>query len=464
MRWNPEIKLKFKKIMKEVPDEFKLIAIQMIEMRSEENAENRNSDEVEEGDFVDALLALTPASFRSLMFDSVKKNGIPLEKYTDEADVAEEWKDVPRYLHKDTLHLLWQLTERCNMRCIHCRVDSTIVKPVEEEPTESIFRMIDNIIDSWDHPTKKLVFNFTGGEPLIRKDIWDILAYAKKRTEPFDHMIAFASNGYILTEKIANKLRDHGVGLIFISLDSTNPEVNDFIRGREGAFERQKRAIEACQKAGIIVIISCTVMKQNFDSFIGLKEYAEKLGVYYYFTGIIRVGRAHENWDKLGLTNDQYKQLYTIKFKDVLEDIRRGEASNKIPLMACFDMVPFIEMPQNAKDREFLEWGVGCQSCRCVMGIGLHGDVYPCEFITQTVLGNLKTQTFKEIYESEMCKLIRDRKIRKGKCGECEHLDLCGGGCILHTETMTGDILESLPYCWHNPEDHDHFKVIGVKE
>ena len=118
-----------------------------------------------------------------------------------------------------------------------------------------------------------------------------------------------------------------------------------------------------------------------------------------------------------------------------------------------------MEMPANAKDREFLEWGVGCQSCRCVMGIGIHGEVYPCEFITQTVLGNLKTQSFKEIYESDMANMLRDHKVRKGKCGTCEHLDLCGGGCILHTETMTGDIMDSLPYCWHNPEDHDHFKV-----
>lgn len=459
MKWNSALEQKFNRIMQEVPDELKLLATSMIQLRAEENAEKRQAPEVEEIDLMDSLLALCPASFRPLMFEAVKKNGIALEKYTDEADVSNSWKEVPKYLHKDTLHLLWQLTERCNMRCIHCRVDSSITKPVDEEPTEAIFRMIDNIVDSWDHPTKKIVFNFTGGEPLVRKDIWEILAYAKKRAEPKGHMIAFASNGYLLTEEIAEKLRDHGIGLIFISLDSTDPNINDYIRGREGAFERQKRAIEACQKAGILVIISVTVMKQNFDTFYGLKEYAEKLGVYYYFTGIIRVGRAHENWDKVGLTDQQYKQMYDMKFNDIIPDIRAGKASEKIPLMACFDMVPFMEVPANAKDREFLEWGVGCQSCRCVMGVGVHGEVYPCEFITQTELGNLKTHSFKEIYESEIAVQLREHKIRKGKCGECEHLELCGGGCILHTETMTGDLFESLPYCWHNPDDHNHFKI-----
>ena len=458
MEWNSEINKKFKRIVEDIPDEFKVIATQMIKLKAEEISEKRKATEVEEVDLMDALLAVTPNSFRPLMFQSVKNLGIELEKYINIEEVSEAWKEVPKYLHKDTLHLLWQLTERCNSRCIHCRVDSKKTMPTDEESTESIFQMIDNIIDSWDHQTKKLVFNFTGGEPLLRKDIWEILAYTKKRAEPKGHMIAFASNGYLIDDEIAEKLRDHGVGLIFFSLDSTEPEINDLIRRRKGSLELHKRAIEACNKAGILVIISCTVMKQNFDTFIGIKEYAEKLGVYYYFTGIIRVGRAHDNWENIGLTNEQYRKLYDIKFGDIIQDIRRGEAE-KIPLMACFDMVPFMEVPASAKDREFLEWGVGCQSCRCVMGIGIHGDVYPCEFITTTVLGNLKKQSFKEIYESEMASILREHRDRYGKCGECEHLDLCGGGCVLHTETMTGDILGSLPYCWHNPDDHDHFNV-----
>ncbi|MFX0025214.1 MAG: radical SAM protein [Candidatus Hermodarchaeota archaeon] len=458
MDWNSEVFKKFKCIIEDIPDDFKAIALQMIKLKAEEITESRKRNIVEEVDMMNALLTVTPNSFRPLMFESVKKVGIILENYTEIEEVSEAWKEVPNYLHKDTLHLLWQLTDRCNSRCIHCRVDSKRTKPIDEESTESIFSMIDNIIDSWDHPTKKIVFNFTGGEPLLRKDIWDILYYAKERAEPKGHMIAFASNGYLINDKIAEKLRDHGVGLIFISLDSMNPDINDQIRGRKGSFELQKHAIEACNKAGILVIISCTVMKHNFDSFIGIKEYAEKLGVFYYFTGIIRVGRAHENWESIGLTDKQYEKLYHIKFGDIIQDIRKGEAE-KIPLMSCFDMVPFMEIPASIKDREFLEWGVGCQSCRCVMGIGIHGEVYPCEFITQTVLGNLKKQSFKEIYNSEMASILREHRDRHGKCGECEHLDLCGGGCILHTETMTGDILGSLPYCWHDPEDHNHFNV-----
>ncbi|MFW9864604.1 MAG: radical SAM protein [Candidatus Thorarchaeota archaeon] len=458
MNWNPKVYKNFEEIIKDIPDEFKVIATQMIKLKAEENAEKQGAEKVEEEHMIDAFLTVTPNSFRPLMYQSVKNVGIDLEKYTNIDEVVEAWKEVPSYLNKDTLHLLWQLTERCNSMCIHCRVDSKRKMPIDEEPTESIFQMIDNIITSWDHPTKKIVFNFTGGEPLLRKDIWEILTYAKQRAEPKGHMIAFASNGYLINDEIAEKLRDHGVGLIFISLDSIDPEINDLIRGTKNSFNRQKRAIEACNKAGILVIISCTVMKQNFESFYDIKEYAEKLGVYYYFTGIIRVGRAHENWEDLGLTDEQYRELYDIKFGDIIQDIRKGDIE-KIPLMSCFDMVPFMEMPASVKDREFLEWGVGCQSCRCVMGVGIHGDVYPCEFITKTVLGNLKNQSFKEIYESEMASVLREHRDRKGKCGECEHLDLCGGGCILHTETTVGDILGSLPYCWHNHNDHDHFNV-----
>ncbi len=114
MEWNSEIQDNFRRIMEDIPDGFKTIASQMIKLKAEEIAEKRDAKEVQEGDLMDALLAVTPNSFRPLMFQSVKKIGIDLEKYTQIEEVSEAWGEVPNYLHKDTLHLLWQLTERCN--------------------------------------------------------------------------------------------------------------------------------------------------------------------------------------------------------------------------------------------------------------------------------------------------------------------------------------------------------------
>lgn len=454
MDWDSNILEKYEKIMKCVPQEFEAVAKEMIKKAAETNAANRNFYKVEEEDLVEALLSITPESFKPRMFEEIKDVGIDIEKYAEIPRVEKIWKDVPRYLHANTLHLLWQLTDRCNTRCVHCRVDSGYIKKEEELSTKEIFRLIDNVIDSWDYPDKKFVLNFTGGEPLLRDDIYDILAYAHKKAAPKGHMIAFASNGLTINDEVARKLRDNGVGLIFISLDSTNPEINDLIRGRKGAHGKQLAAIEACKKAGIIVIISCTVMKQNFTSWQGLKKLADDKGVFFYATGIIQVGRAHEYWDEVGLTNEQYRELYYQKYANVIEKMRRGE-TEQIPLMECFDMVPFMEMPKTDVERRYIEWGVGCQSCKCVMGIGVKGEVYPCEFVTQTVLGDLKHQTFKEIYELDTARAIRERKTRHGKCATCHHLDMCGGGCLLHTETVTGDMLGSLPYCWHdNADEH----------
>jgi len=108
----------------------------------------------------------------------------------------------------------------------------------------------------------------------------------------------------------------------------------------------------------------------------------------------------------------------------------------------------------NDEERTALEWGVGCQACRSVSGIDVNGDFFPCDYPSQLTLGNVLTQDFEEIMESEMFKAIRDRKI-KGRCASCHHLDMCGGGCRVHAENETGDFLASLPFCWHE-DDHTH--------
>ncbi|MHA2401278.1 MAG: SPASM domain-containing protein, partial [Promethearchaeota archaeon] len=99
-------------------------------------------------------------------------------------------------------------------------------------------------------------------------------------------------------------------------------------------------------------------------------------------------------------------------------------------------------------------WGVGCQACRSVSGIDVNGDFFPCDYPSQLTLGNVLTQSFGDIMETEMFKAIRDRKI-KGKCSTCHHLEMCGGGCRVHAENETGDFLAALPFCWHE-DDHKH--------
>jgi radical SAM protein with 4Fe4S-binding SPASM domain len=134
-----------------------------------------------------------------------------------------------------------------------------------------------------------------------------------------------------------------------------------------------------------------------------------------------------------------------------MKTIREGKGKD-IPLMDCFDLIPFMEVPKTPEDREILDDLVGCQACRCVMGIGVNGDVYPCEFVSKTVLGNLDNTHFMDIYNGTMAAKIRDRTERHGACSSCHHLDMCGAGCILFQESMDSDILGSWPYCWH-PEE-----------
>ncbi|MCK4816543.1 SPASM domain-containing protein, partial [bacterium] len=115
-------------------------------------------------------------------------------------------------------------------------------------------------------------------------------------------------------------------------------------------------------------------------------------------------------------------------------------------------MVPFMEQPLNDKELTALEWGVGCQACRTISGIDINGDVFPCDYPSKLTIGNVLTESFEDIMNSQLFKDIRDRK-RTGKCASCHHLKLCGGGCRVHAECETGDFFASFSYCWHEMDE-----------
>lgn len=498
IEWDPDIKRAWDQIRSLIPDTFRQIATEMIEARAELDAQDENCTVISEKNFLRSLLAVCPNSFRPWMISEVEKLGLPIKKYMDDIKIVQDaFAEIPvAFQPKTALHIIWQITENCNGNCRHCRVDATRSKvsvDIEsarrrvgkrgrrDPPKELIFRWLDDIIETWNHPIKKLVFTITGGEPLIRPDIWEILSYFKQKvgvredgTSETGHCISFASNGLLigLKPELAKKLRDHGVTIIFISIDSIDPEINDTIRGVEGALEKQLTAIKACTEAGMTVIMSCVVQKSNYTTrtWQPLAEVADRInkdcarkpgaGICYFYPGfLIRTGRAHKLWDEIGLTKEQYKQFYEERFEVIMKTIREGKGK-EIPLMDCFDLIPFMEIPRTPEDREILGDLVGCQACRCVIGVGVNGDVYPCEFVSETVLGNLNTAHLIDIYNGPLATKIRDRTERRGPCASCHHLDMCGGGCILFQEAMYGDILRSWPYCWHQ-NDHDHKGVMN---
>jgi MoaA/NifB/PqqE/SkfB family radical SAM enzyme len=155
----------------------------------------------------------------------------------------------------------WEVTSACNLRCIHCH--ATADRPGKDElTTEEAKRFIDDLarVDEF----RMLVY--TGGEPLVRPDIFELLHHSKKA----GLINVIATNGTLITEEVAFRLKDAGVATAAVSLDSWRDEVHDYVRGREGTFELAMRGIRAMKKAGIPLQINCTAMQYNFNDLDGL--------------------------------------------------------------------------------------------------------------------------------------------------------------------------------------------------
>ncbi len=355
---------------------------------------------------------------------------------------------LPKDLQIDyTREIVWNITNACNMNCPHCYSDAKDKAP-DEVTTEQAKKIMDKLVAHAQSKGEKYCICWAGGEPLMREDFFELMAYAKS-IGLVQHVV---TNGTLITDEVAQKLKENGMKFTCFSIDSFNPETHDRLKGK-GSQEKALNAIETCFKAGIYQVPLCVMSKNNFDELKSFREECVKrFGVEPYFDRLVNIGRAKKKncFEKYGLTEEQFKEVYEWRFSKIKEYIDKGEAT-KIPVMELFDLVPFMYKPQNDMDLLYLSWGVGCQAGRFWLGVNYNGDVWPC-FRLPYKLGNLLEQSLQEIEDTDLFKAIRDRTGKKGKCAVCEHVSLCGGGCLSDTFGLTGDPFEEYPYCWYEPE------------
>jgi radical SAM protein with 4Fe4S-binding SPASM domain len=332
---------------------------------------------------------------------------------------------------------------------LHCAADSKVERP--ELSTEQWCQIVENLETGLQKQGRHGVYIWFGGEPTMRKDIHKIMEFCRKHK----YYHAIITNGVLFDEKFAKLCAENRMSHVFVSFDSADPKKNDKIRGMPRSLEYAERAVKNCLKYGLFVCASVTIMKQNIDELDKIKKLSESWGAQPYFRAVVKQNRAAEYWDEIGLSQDEYKKLYAFKYTHAIETIRKGEAGT-LPAFEIYEMTPFMESPKDDKELTAIEWGVGCLACRTMMGVDVDGTILPCGYPTKYTLGNALTDNFEDVLNSQRFKDIRDRK-RTGKCGSCHHLKFCGGGCRVHTECETGDILTSFPYCWHQ-NDHEHGK------
>lgn len=336
-------------------------------------------------------------------------------------------------------HPVWEVTGACNLRCIHCHAVSG-QKEADELSTDEGKRLIDMIAREEEFRT--LVF--TGGEPLVRKDIFELLAHAK--AAGLKNIIA--TNGILIDEEMAFRLREHGVVCHAISLDAVDPALHDRIRNRPGAFDLAMRAIEATRKAGILLQINTTAMECNLSELPKIIHFANDVGAgIMLMYQLVAVGRG-EKIEKATLKKTANRRLCEI--------IRTEQKTARtiVEPVAGPQYWPYMIEQAGVKNGLILKMAGkvfhGCAAGRGFVYVKANGDVWPCPFV-EVGGGNVRNQSFHEIYHHSP--VFRDLRRReetlKGLCGECKYRVICGG-CRGRAHAYTGDYLAEDPRCFIN--------------
>ncbi|MBM4032328.1 MAG: radical SAM protein [Planctomycetes bacterium] len=326
--------------------------------------------------------------------------------------------------------IAWELTRACNLACRHCRAAATSCVPPGELSTEEATRLLDDIA-SFAQPTIIL----TGGEPLLRADLFDIAAHAAS----LGLRTVAATNGSLLDASAARRLADAGVRRVSISLDGSNAASHDALRAVPGAFDSALRGIAAAREAGLPFQINTTLTTDNAAELPALYDLAVRLGAaaYHVFL-LVPTGRAAAL---------RGMELDAPRYEAVLDWLAERYAASPIEIRAT--CAPHFY-------RILRQRGIPTQARGCLAGqsfcfISHTGDVQPCGYF-DLQCGNVRTQSLAEIWEAApLFADLRDPSAYGGKCGCCEFLAVCGG-CRARAYEATGDPLAPEPLCAYLPE------------
>ncbi|HOF06233.1 MAG TPA: radical SAM protein [Syntrophales bacterium] len=334
-------------------------------------------------------------------------------------------------------HPVWEVTTACNLRCIHCHAGSGKPDP-HELSTDEGKRLIDELAGMDEFRT----LIFTGGEPLVREDIYELLRHAQQAG--FANIIA--TNGTLIDEETAFKLKDHGVVCHAISVDAADPAVHNFIRNRPEAFDLALRAIEATKKAGILLQINTTAMEYNMAHLGDLIDFvaAQDAGIMLMYQ-LVAVGRGEKirNATLKKSANRRLSELISAKqryVQTVIEPVAGPQYWPHMLKARGFDSGRRLRFAEKVFH--------GCAAGRGFVYIKANGDVWPCPFV-EVSGGNIREESFRSIYENSQ--VFRDLRRReetlKGMCGECDFRTVCGG-CRGRALAYSGDYLAEDPRCF----------------
>jgi len=341
--------------------------------------------------------------------------------------------------------IAWEITRRCNLRCVHCRSSSeTEVKAHPDFPTEEAFRVIDDI-NSYAKP----VIVLSGGEPLMRNDVFQIAQYGTDK----GLRMCLATNGTLVNDEICQKIKDSGIRIVSLSLDGSEEKVHDDFRGQHNAFTGTIRAAGLFRNHGIEFIINSSFTKRNQEEIPKVYELAKKLGATaWYMFMIVPTGRGEEIMNEL-ISKEDYEEILEWHYQ--MEKDEKDILVRPTCAPHYYRIVLQKSKEEGSKfERRTLKFSTGgskgCIAGQVIALIDVDGNVLPCSYFPKPA-GNIRTQSFRDIWEnSSLFQELRDFKKYKGKCGSCEYVTVCGG-CRARAYAVHGDYLEEEPFCGYKP-------------
>ncbi len=337
----------------------------------------------------------------------------------------------------------WETTRNCNLSCIHCRAAATRGPYRDELDTKAALDVIDQIA-----ATGKPIVILTGGEPLLRPDIFEIARYG---TDQGLRMV-MAPNGTLVDAGNARRMVEAGIQRISISLDGADAASHDRFRGVEGAFEGALRGIGHAREAGLEFQINTTVTRANLDQIPRIQELAIRLGaVAHHIFLLVPTGRGKYIVDQ-AIDATQYEETLNW-FYD-----QRGKSPLQLKATCAPHYYRILRQRARAEGVSvtFESHGLDAVTRGCLAGTGFcfisnRGVVQPCGFLSLPC-GNVTETPFAEIWRSsEIFAALRDPDRLEGKCGRCEYRRVCGG-CRARAFEATGNFLAEEPLCSYQPQ------------
>ncbi|WP_319761300.1 12,18-didecarboxysiroheme deacetylase [Maridesulfovibrio sp.] len=349
--------------------------------------------------------------------------------------------------------VVWNMTRRCNLKCVHCYAQAVDPDGQDEISTSKAKEIIDDLA-AFGAP----VMLFSGGEPLVRKDLVELASYATGK----GMRAVISTNGTLITKEKARELKDVGLSYVGISLDGTE-ETHDKFRGVPGSYKKALEGVENCKAEGLKVGLRFTINKRNWTEvpsvFKVLRDLEVPRACFYHlvYSGrgseLIKEDLSHaETRQLLDLIMDETKALYDAGMpKEILT------VDNHADGVYVYERL-LREDPERAKEvLELLQFNEGNNSGRGIGCISWDGQVHADQFWRNHTFGNVLERPFSEIWMDENIELLHKLKDKKahvgGRCAECRYLNICGGNFRARAEAYYDDIWAQDPACYLTDEE-----------